>query len=79
MDQYKLQIRHKRLQGMRSLAKKIWSCTWTFIRKNLKFYAENYGILFAVKHLLLLKVQAIFQQLSNKPISFKVSALENPI
>ena len=29
MDQEQLQFRHKRLQGMQSLAKKIWSCTWT--------------------------------------------------
>ena len=47
--------------------------------QKLKFYAENYGIIFAVKQLLLLKVQTILQQLSNKPVSFNVSALENPI
>ena len=47
--------------------------------QKLKIYAETYGILFVVKQLLLLNEQTILQQLSNKTISFNVSALENPI
>ena len=35
IDQKQLQFRHKRLQGMQSLAKKIWSCTWTFMHLSL--------------------------------------------